>query len=271
MLNNSPFSSDNKPLIGISCCNSKVGIHDFHMVANKYITAAVEASNAIPVLIPALGEQMQALLPHLDGLYLTGSYSNLEPHHYGEDPLDVALGRSGETRDIKRDSTNLTLIKSALKLGMPVLGVCRGFQEMNVALGGSLHQQLKSDPTQLNHSENKDLTLEEQYAVSHEVTLNKFGILNQIMHGKSVQNINSLHGQGVNKLASKLKVEALAPDGLIEGFSLKNNQSFFLGLQWHPEWQLEKHPFYHSIFNAFGQACRHYKASKANEVTLQHP
>lgn len=262
MLSNEINDYSNKPLIGISCCSSKVGIHDIQMVANKYITAAVAASNAIPVLIPALGEEMLALLPQLDGLYLTGSYSNVEPHHYGESPLSDTTAGHVEIRDKQRDSTNLALINGAVKLGMPVLGVCRGFQEMNVALGGSLHQRLDSNSTSINHMEDKQQSLEQQYAVSHKVTLSKSGLLDYMMQGQSIQSVNSLHQQGVNKLATSLKVEALAPDGLIEAFSLKDNHSFFLGLQWHPEWQIDKHPFYHAIFTGFGQACSQYKSTK---------
>lgn len=262
MFSNEVSNYSNKPLIGISCCSSKVGIHDVQMVANKYITAAVIASNTIPVLIPALGEKMLALLPQLDGLYLTGGYSNVEPHHYGEQPLSIKAAGHVETRDKHRDNTNLALINGALKLGMPVLGVCRGFQEMNVALGGSLHQRLDSSSKSTNHKEDKHQSLEQQYAVSHKVTLSKSGLLDHMMQGQLIQPVNSLHQQGVNKLASSLKVEALAPDGLIEGFSLKDNQSFFLGLQWHPEWQIDKHPFYHAIFTAFGQACTQYKLTK---------
>lgn len=255
---------EQKPLIGISCCNSNVGIHKFHMVAEKYITAAMIASNAIPVLIPAMGNDMLSLLPHLDGLYLTGSYSNIEPIHYNEDPLDNS--DTNETRDRKRDNTNLTLIKDAYDLGMPILGVCRGFQEMNVALGGSLHQCLsnKKNQTNLNHNEDKSLKLAQQYAIAHNVKLTRSGLLDSIMKGELNQQVNSLHGQGINALAPLLKVEAVAPDGLIEAFSLKDNKSFFLGVQWHPEWNVNQHPFYAAIFNSFGQASLSYKLKKAS-------
>jgi len=277
MLNTTPIASSNvnpstspkKPLIGISCCRSNLGVHDFHMVADKYIKAAVESSNAIPVLIPALGNSMLALLPHLDGLYLTGSYSNLEPHHYHQQPIkDNKTGRT-ELRDTNRDDTNLALIKAALKLGMPVLGVCRGFQEMNVALGGSLHQCLEENSKLfdknsmlLNHKEDKNQTLAEQYSHSHNIELTEAGLLAEMMQGERQQQVNSLHGQGINQLAASLKTEALAPDGLIEGFSLTDNSSFFLGLQWHPEWQHKQQPFYQKIFTAFGQASAQYQKTK---------
>ncbi|NRA55773.1 MAG: gamma-glutamyl-gamma-aminobutyrate hydrolase family protein [Gammaproteobacteria bacterium] len=246
-----------KPLIGITCCSNKVAIHDFQMVADKYINAAVIGSDVIPVLVPALGDAMLDLLPHLDGLYLTGSYSNMEPHHYGAPDIGVDM-----PRDPRRDHTNLALLKQAVAMKLPVLGVCRGFQEMNVALGGSLHQQLFNLDDMIEHREDKSLTLAQQYGVAHPIKLHDGGILAKIMKGQLSQQINSLHGQGVDQLASKLKPEATADDGLIEAFSLADNSSYYLGLQWHPEWQLAQHPFYLEIFKSFGQACAKYRLTK---------
>jgi putative glutamine amidotransferase len=247
----------NKPLIGISCCSNKLGIHDFQMVADKYINAAVIGSDVIPVLIPALGDNMVELLSHLDGLYLTGSYSNMEPHHFGGEDLGIEM-----PRDPRRDSTNLALLKQALAIKLPVLGVCRGFQEMNVALGGTLHQQLFELGDKIEHRENKNDNLEQQYATAHGITLNSAGLLAKITDGQLSQQINSLHGQGVDQLAPALKIEATACDGLIEAFSLADNSSYYLGLQWHPEWQLTEHPFYHQIYQSFGQACAKYRLDK---------
>jgi len=246
-----------RPLIGITCCSNKLGIHDFQMVADKYITAAVNGSQIIPVLIPSLGDSMLDLLPRLDGLYLTGSYSNMEPHHFGGEELGVDM-----PRDPRRDHTNLALLKRAVELKMPVLGVCRGFQEMNVALGGTLHQQIFNVDGMNEHRENKQHTIDQQYATAHGIELNTDGLLAEIMNGKLHQQINSLHGQGVDKLAPSLRCEAQASDGLVEAFSLANNASYYLGLQWHPEWQIENHPFYKSIFESFGHACRDYRLTK---------
>lgn len=258
MANTTPKKdSQHRPLIGITCCSNKLGIHAFQMVADKYIKAAVDGSNIIPVLIPSLGDGMLDLLPKLDGLYLTGSYSNMEPHHFGGEDLGVEM-----PRDPRRDHTNLALLKQAVAMKMPVLGVCRGFQEMNVALGGTLHQQLFKVDGMMEHRENKQHTLEQQYAVAHDVALSSDGILADIMQNELTQQVNSLHGQGVDQLAPALKNEALAPDGLVEAFSLKDDSSYYLGLQWHPEWQIDNHPFYKKIFESFGQACAQYQASK---------
>jgi len=246
-----------RPIIGITCCSNKLGIHAFQMVADKYITAAVAGSDIIPVLIPSLGDSMLELLPSLDGLYLTGSYSNMEPHHFGGEDLGIDM-----PRDPKRDHTNLALLKKALEMKMPVLGVCRGFQEMNVALGGTLHQQVFNVEGMIEHRESKDHTIDQQYATSHGVNLSPDGLLATMMNGELSQQINSLHGQGVDQLAAALKCEAAAPDGLVEAFSLADNSSYYLGLQWHPEWQIEHHPFYKTIFQSFGQACRAYRNTK---------
>jgi putative glutamine amidotransferase len=254
------FDENNKqrrPLVGVTCCSNKLGIHDFQMAADKYINAAVTGSGVIPVLIPALGDGMLDLLERLDGLYLTGSYSNMEPHHFGGEDLGVAM-----PRDPRRDNTNLALLKKALAIKLPVLGVCRGFQEMNVALGGTLHQQLVTLGDKIEHRENKAHSLEQQYATVHPIELASEGLLASITNDQLTQQINSLHGQGVDKLAPSLRVEASAPDGLVEAFSLADDSSYYLGLQWHPEWQLDNHPFYAQIYKSFGQACAKYQTEK---------
>ncbi|SEL45039.1 gamma-glutamyl-gamma-aminobutyrate hydrolase [Colwellia chukchiensis] len=251
------FGSNSKPVVGITCCSTLNGIHHQQVVGDKYIRALIEGSDVIPVLIPGFGEQMAAILPHLDGLYLTGSYSNMEPHHFGGDDLGVEM-----PRDPNRDTTNLYLLKQAVELKMPVFGICRGFQEMNVALGGTLHQQLFTLDNMMEHRENKSLTIDEQYSLAHELTLNPQGVLAEIMAGELTQQVNSLHGQGVAKLAPPLKVEASAPDGLVEAFSLADNSSFYLGVQWHPEWKIQQQPFYAAIFKRFGEACRHFQEIK---------
>ncbi len=249
---------NHKPIVGITCCSSLNGIHHQQVVGDKYIRALMNGSDVIPVLIPSFGEAMLEILPHLDGIYLTGSYSNMEPHHFGGSELGVEM-----PRDPNRDNTNLALLRKAVELKIPVLGICRGFQEMNVAMGGTLHQQVFELDDMIEHREDKSLTIDEQYDLSHDLNLSEDGILSTIMAGELTQKINSLHGQGVDKLASSLKVEGTAPDGLVEAFSLANNASYYLGLQWHPEWKIEENPFYTEIFKSFGDACRKYKGNEA--------
>lgn len=251
------MNKNNKPLIGISCCNTQIGLHSAQFVVNKYVEAVIEGCHASVVLLPSYDEHIYGVLEHLDGLFLTGSYSNMEPHHYNEPDLAVEM-----IRDPARDKTNLNIIHKALAMSLPVLGICRGFQEMNVALGGSLHQQLFSLDTMLEHREPKDQPIEKQYALAHSVKLNPQGILAAAMNNDLNQQVNSLHGQGVNQLAESLQIEATAPDGLVEAFSLGKDKSFYLGVQWHPEWQISKHPFYQQVFSSFEQACLAYQQKK---------
>lgn len=243
------------PLVGMPACSQQIGIHPSQAVGEKYINAAVQGAGVAPMLIPSLGEQTLQFLPGLDGLLLTGSYSNVEPHHYGAEP-EV----ENNNPDPKRDSTTLALIRAAIDQKVPILGICRGFQEINVALGGTLHQRLWTVPGMMEHREEKGKTIEEQYAIAHPVSLNPEGMLARLMKGELEQGVNSLHGQGVKDLAPGLRVEATAPDGLVEAFSLASDDSFVLAAQWHPEWQLDRHPFYQSLFTAFGEACLRRRA-----------
>ena len=143
----------------------------------------------------------------------------------------------------------------AIDQGVPVLGICRGFQEMNVAFGGTLHQRLFEVGGYIEHREDKTQPVEVQYGPAHEVRFEPGGLLHQIAGCSSAQ-VNSLHTQGVATLASGLQPEATAPDGLIEAFSVSQATQFALGVQWHPEWQVRSNPLYLSIFQAFGNACR---------------
>lgn len=241
-----------KPLIGISCCTSQLGLHPFHIVGEKYILGVVDGAGGLPLLIPALGERIgfDQLLATLDGILFTGSPSNVEPHHYNGQP-----SLEGTQHDAQRDATTLPLIKAAIARGVPVLCICRGFQEMNVAFGGTLHQRLHDMDGFIEHRENKDQPVDQQYGLSHEVHIEPGGLLYELSGCGSAQ-VNSLHTQGVDQLAPGLRPEATAPDGLVEAFSVSQASSFALGVQWHPEWKVKENTFYRSIFKAFGDACR---------------
>tara|TARA_R110000764_G_scaffold33224_8_gene74649 strand:+ start:50913 stop:51674 length:762 start_codon:yes stop_codon:yes gene_type:complete len=246
------MSIKRKPLIGIPCCTEQVGLHPFHVVGEKYILGVVEGAKGLPLLIPALGSALdtEQLLELLDGIMFTGSPSNVEPHHY-----NGPASAEGTKHDPKRDATTLPLIKAAIAQGVPVLGICRGFQEMNVAFGGSLHQRLYEVGGYIEHREPKDQPVAIQYGLSHEVQVEPGGLLYDISGCSSAQ-VNSLHTQGVDQLGPGLQPEAKAPDGLIEAFSVSHASNFALGVQWHPEWQVKDNTFYLSIFQAFGDACR---------------
>ena len=235
-----------------------VGAHPFHMVGEKYARAVLEAAEAIPLLIPSLAEELRLdeLLERLDGIFFTGSPSNVEPHHYDGTPSEP-----GTLHDPARDATTLPLIRKAVQAGIPVLGVCRGFQEMNVAFGGTLHQKVHEVPGYSDHRDDTTQPLEAQYAPAHEVRLERGGLLWPMAGADRIQ-VNSLHSQGIARLGPDLVVEARAPDGLIEAFHVRNAPRFAVAVQWHPEWQVMSNPFSRALFAAFGSASRERAQSK---------
>jgi putative glutamine amidotransferase len=235
-----------------------VGLHPFHMVGEKYARAVLEAAGALPLLIPSLGEELplDELLQSLDGILFTGSLSNVEPHHYAGAPSEP-----GTLHDPERDATTLPLIRSAVQAGVPVLGVCRGFQEMNVAFGGSLHQKVHEVPGYDDHRDDTTQPLEVQYGPAHEVILEPGGLLRTMAGADRVQ-VNSLHSQGIDRLGPGLVVEARATDGLIEAFRVRNAPRFAVAVQWHPEWNVMSNPFSRALFAAFGAASRERAQAK---------
>jgi putative glutamine amidotransferase len=251
------------PLIGIPADRRLCGKHWFHMVGEKYIEAIAVGAKAVPVLVPALGSELDlaALFEACDGLLLTGSASNVEPHHYGG-----PASQPGTLHDPNRDATTLPLIPRAIAAGLPVLAICRGFQEMNVAYGGTLCQRLHEVEGNLDHREDESAALEVQYGPAHEVVLSPGGALRRI-GGYGRLQVNSLHWQGIESLGAGLEVEARAPDGLIEAFRVAGGNdgpapAFALGLQWHPEWQFQNDPFSSALFAAFGEASRQRAQSR---------
>jgi putative glutamine amidotransferase len=229
-----------------------VGPHPFHMVGEKYAHAVLEAADALPLLIPSFGEELRLddLVRRLDGILFTGSPSNVEPRHYDGTPSDPDT-----LHDPERDATTLPLIRKAVQAGIPVLGVCRGFQEMNVAFGGTLHQKVHEVPGYDDHRDDTSLPLDVQYGPAHDVILEPGGLL-RAMAGSDRVRVNSLHSQGIDQLAPGLVVEARATDGLIEAFHVRNAPRFAVAVQWHPEWKVMTNPFSRALFAAFGAASR---------------
>ena len=251
------------PLVGIISDTSVSGLHRYHSAGEKYLSAVTEGADAIPVMIPSLPEPLNfsALLAQLDGLLFTGAYSNVEPRHYhGEESV------SGTQHDALRDKTTLNLLPAAVVAEVPVFGICRGFQEMNVAWGGTLHQRLHETGLFAEHREDKNADFEAQYGPAHDLSLEKGSMLEAIT-GCESHPVNSLHTQGVNQLGEGLCVEARAPDGLIEAISVVNSSTFAMGVQWHPEWNVINNPFNLSIFRAFGDACRQRSLVRAGTTT----
>ncbi|MGL4833554.1 MAG: gamma-glutamyl-gamma-aminobutyrate hydrolase family protein [Shewanella sp.] len=240
------------PLIGVVACNQQLGAHPFNIVGEKYLLGVVNGAKGWPLVIPSLGMNVpiELILARLDGILFTGSPSNVEPHLYAGQPSEP-----GTHHDPKRDATTLPLIKAAIAAGVPVLGICRGFQEMNVAFGGSLHQKIHLVGSYIEHREAKNAALAVQYGPAHSITVEPGGVIYEAW-GRDSAEVNSVHTQGVERLGEGLRPEAYAPDGLVEAFSVIGSKEFALGVQWHPEWKVGDNPFYLSIFNAFGDACR---------------
>jgi putative glutamine amidotransferase len=229
-----------------------LGLQPYHLAGEKYLAAVLDAAGGLPLIVPAIGRELRLdeLLDTLDGLLFMGSPSNVEPHHYSSEPSE-----DGTLHDPHRDQTTLPLIPRAVEAGVPVLGICRGFQEINVAFGGSLWQKLQEVPGHRDHREDPDQPLEQQYAPVHEVVLEPGGMLRRLA-GRDRIRVNSLHSQGVRELGRGLAVEARADDGVIEAFRVEHAPGFALALQWHPEWQAMNNEFSRALFAEFGAACR---------------
>jgi putative glutamine amidotransferase len=228
------------------------------MAGEKYLQAIIDGADALPLIIPVLAEHLdvEELLGQLDGILLPGSPSNVEPHHYDGEPSEP-----GTLHDAHRDAATLPLASRALDAGIPLLAICRGFQELNVVLGGTLHQKVYEVAGYHGHHDNPDDPLDVQYGPSHELNLVEGGLLHSLA-GMAKVTVNSLHKQGVERLASGVTVEGIADDGLIEAFVVDEVPGFALAVQWHPEWQTTQDEFSMAIFKAFGDACREYAGQR---------
>ena len=222
------------------------------MAGEKYLKAITEAANAVPLIIPVLVDDLaiDELVDQVDGVMLTGSPSDIEPHHYGSESDDPDA-----LRDPHRDAMTLPIARHALQTGVPLFAICRGFQELNVVLGGTLHQKVRDVPGYHNHKENPQDPVEVQYGPAHPVVLSDGGMLSRLAGAREVM-VNSLHGQGIRKLAAGITVEAVADDGLVEAFTVDEAEAFALAVQWHPEWKAKSNEFSSAIVRAFGDACR---------------
>jgi putative glutamine amidotransferase len=242
-----------KPVVLVPACNRQLGQHPFHIAGKKYIDA-VRLAGCQPLVVPSADPaEFDALLDLADGVLLTGSPSNVHPRHFGEAVRNPAL-----PLDPDRDDWTLPLIPRIVERGIPLFAICRGFQEANVALGGSLHQAVHEVAGQHDHRGALDGTAEQQYGLAHSVRVEAGGVLETILAEGEIE-VNSVHGQGVNRLAPGLRVEARAPDGLVEAFSKTDSAGFNLCVQWHPEWKAAENPVSVKLFEAFGRACQVFR------------
>lgn len=256
-----------RPVVLISACSKNIGHHPFHVVGRKYVDAVVHGSRCLPLLLPPLGDALDidGLLDQADGVMLTGSVSNVHPAHFAQTAVNPEL-----PLDPARDATTLPLIRGALALGVPLFAICRGFQEINVALGGSLHQAVHAVPGIRDHREDKEASIDVQYGPAHPLHVKPGGALARVLGGAADIVVNSLHGQGVDRLGEGLVVEASAQDGLVEAFSVSGSRAFALGVQWHPEWKMRENPVSLKLFEAFGRACRE-RASRRSALREGEP
>ena len=241
-------------LVGIPACTKLINGYIQHATPARYGQALLDGAGAIPVLIPPEGEAMLPLLDRVDGIMFNGSPSNVMPTRYGAD-----YDATPDAHDPERDATTLPLIRAAIERGIPILGICRGMQELNVALGGTLFQEVHKVPGRADHRSG-DGDNEFRFRLQHEVALS--GELARISGATSIQ-VNSLHGQAIDQLAPGLVVEATAPDGTIEAVRVEGAKAFALAVQWHPEWEVTHFPDRLALFQAFGTAAQAYAAQRS--------
>ena len=254
-----------RPRIGVPVDCKLIGTDPSHVVGEKYLAAVAHAANAIPLVLPAraAGAEQASLetrisaddqLVDLDGLFLTGSPSNMEPWRYGSDAPGVG------PFDPQRDANNLALLGAAMARDMPVFAVCRGFQELNVACGGTLYTAVQDVPGLSDHRDDHDAPRERRYAPAHPVELVSDGWMAGLLDTQEIS-VNSLHSQGIDRLGPALRAEGHAPDGLVEAVRHRDLR-FVVGVQWHPEWRYGDNPVSMALFHAFGEACRVFRQQR---------
>lgn len=239
-----------RPVLGVICCQRTVGSEPAQAVMERYVRAAMQYADVAALLIPSLPDLMSAgeVAPRLDGVLLTGTPSNVAPHRYGEAQGDGPF-------DEGRDETALAMVSAMIDAAKPVFGICRGFQEINVALGGTLRRDASASDDLIRHHAPDGAAFDAMFDHRHPVALAAGGML-AAAYGKPALDVNSVHYQGIARLAEGLTVEALAPDGLVEAYSARPNGAPLLAVQWHPEWGTENDPDSQTYFALLGKALR---------------
>lgn len=239
-----------RPVLGIIACQRTVGTEPAQAVMERYVRAAMTYADVAALIVPSLPDLMNAaeVAPRLDGVLLTGSPSNVDPRRYadegGEGPFDPG-----------RDEIALALVERMIGIGRPVFGICRGFQEINVALGGTLRRDTSASADLIRHHAPDGAGFDAMFDHLHPVHLSQGGMLARAF-GKADLTVNSVHFQGVATLAPGLTVEATAPDGLVEAYSARVGSAPVVAVQWHPEWQTDTNPDSQVFFRLLGSAMR---------------
>lgn len=248
----------NQPLVAVSTDVKAFENYVWHAAPEQYLEAAISASGVLPVLVPSFGERLDldALLAAVDGVMVTGSKSNVHPSLYGREATEA-----DGPYDPGRDATTLPLIRKAVARGVPLLAICRGIQEMNVALGGTLATEIQEREGAIDHRAPVSASQDERFAIRQKVSIRPGNCLAGIFGAGEVQ-VNSLHRQGVDQLGPRLDVEAVAEDGTVEAVSVRSAPAFAVGVQWHPEYWAHKDDASRRIFEAFGDAVRTHAAAR---------
>ncbi|MGL5326594.1 MAG: gamma-glutamyl-gamma-aminobutyrate hydrolase family protein [Aeromonas sp.] len=248
----SVLATNRKPVVLMTMGAQPRNGHAYQVMTHKYIMPLVEISDCVPLLVPTCcgTDDLDQYLDLADGVYLSGAGSNIDPALYGQENLTPE-----KQQDRDRDLFDLPLIKRALARGLPILGICRGMQEINVALGGDIHQKVYTEPGYDDHREDADDPVDEQYGPSHQIELLPGSWFADLMEAEQIP-VNSLHGQGLNRLGDGLEPLAHAEDGLVEAIHAPALSPFLLAVQWHPEWKASENPHSIKIFQSFGDACR---------------
>jgi len=243
------------PIVLISTDVREADGYRWHATPQTYLDAVREGAGVIPLGLPNIADvELDGLLDRVDGVVMTGSRSNVHPSSYGEAPSPAH-----EPYDPDRDRTSFDLVRKALAKGMPLLSICRGMQELNVALGGTLASEIQDLPGRMDHrAPNSDLQ-EARFAIRHPIQVRPDGMLHAIVRSDRID-VNSLHRQAIDTLAPGLHVEASAADGTIEAVSGADPDTFVLGVQWHPEYWFRTDATSAALFAAFGKAVRDYMA-----------
>ena len=253
-----------KPLIAVTSDIKDIAPYTWHAVPSPYIDAATEVSDVTPMILPSLGSRLDidTMLDRVDGVLVTGSRSNVHPSHYGEEPTE-----DHEPFDPDRDATTLPLIRRTIERGIPLLAICRGIQELNVALGGSITAAFQKNRDIEGHSYPWEGTLDERFAMAHNLKIEDGSCIAEILKddiAKGPVNVNSLHTQALNRLGENIIVEATNEDGTVEAVSVKGAKGFVVGVQWHPEYWAKTDSPSNKILAAFGDAAREYISLKSD-------